>query len=151
MGIIVTDNGFADDALAIAEADGAFRMFTIEELREADAATLPDRIGLSIGNDIDAEIIASWFDRVDVIAIAFPSFADGRGFSVARQLRQIGYRGTIRATGRLIADQYAHARRVGFDEVAISEDIAARQPEDQWITRAGWRDHFYQKRLLGTR
>lgn len=151
MGIIVTDNGFQDDALAIAEADGAFRMFALDEIAELDPAGLPDRFGLSIGNDTDPEIVAPWFDRAEVIAIPFPSFADGRGFSVARQLRQLGYAGTLRATGHLIADQYAHARRVGFDEVAISGEIAARQPENQWVARAGWQDHFYQKRLLGTR
>ena len=149
MGIIVTDTGFSEDALAIAEADGAFRFVTPGELDEAGAVT--GRFGLEIDNATDPETLVEWFDRVDVIAIPFPSFADGRGFSIARRLRQLGYTATLRATGHLIADQYQHARRVGFDEVAISEELAGRQPEEQWTARAGWQQHFYQKRLLGTR
>jgi uncharacterized protein (DUF934 family) len=84
-----------------------------------------------------------------MIRVAFPSFADGRGFTIARQLRLMGYRGRLRAAGHVIADQYAMARRAGFDEVEISDDLAARQPEDQWRFRARWRDHDYQARLRG--
>jgi uncharacterized protein (DUF934 family) len=151
MGIIVTDNGFEDDALAIAQENDAFCFLTLEELETASETALAGQIGVVIDNSTDPEVLQPWLERLDVIAIRFPSFADGRGFSIARQLRQIGYTGTLRATGRLIADQYGHARRVGFDEVAISHDLAARQPEDQWVARADWQNHFYQKRLLGTR
>jgi uncharacterized protein (DUF934 family) len=151
MGIIVTDTGFQDDALAIAAAEGDFRMLTLAELQDADPAALPAKTGLTIDNAADPETLVAFFERVSVIAIPFPSFADGRGFTIARQLRQLGYSGTLRATGHLIADQYPLARRVGIDEVAISPEIAARQPENQWLARAGWRNHFYQKRLLGER
>ena len=61
----------------------------------------------------------------------------------------MGYRGRLRAAGHVIADQYAMARRAGFDEVEISDDLAARQPEDQWRFRADWQDHDYQARLRG--
>ena len=151
MGIVVTDTGFQDDALAIAEAAGNFRLLTLEELREADAAALPARIGLAIDNAVEPETLVPFFNRASVIAIPFPSFADGRGFTIAKQLRQLGFSGTLRATGHLIADQYPLARRVGIDEVEISRDLAARQPEKQWLARASWQNHFYQKRLLGER
>lgn len=85
----------------------------------------------------------------DLIAVAFPAMTDGRGFSLARRLRAMGYTGRLRATGRLIADQYAMARRVGFDEVEITPDLAARQPADQWRARADWRDHDHRARLAG--
>jgi uncharacterized protein (DUF934 family) len=49
--------------------------------------------------------------------------------------------------GHVLADQYGMARRVGFDEVEIDEGLAQRQPEDQWLARANWREHFYQGRL----
>ena len=39
------------------------------------------------------------------------------------------------------------ARRCGFDEVEISDELAQRQPEDQWIFRADWTDHDYRSRL----
>lgn len=85
----------------------------------------------------------------DLIAIDFPSFSDGRGFSLARRLREMGYKGRLRASGRLIADQYAMARRVGFDEVEVAPDIAARQPQDQWIARADWQAYDHRATLAG--
>ena len=143
MGIIVTDAGFRE------EEDGLQAM-TLDELQGADETALPRRIVLAVENTVDTDSLQSWFSHVEQIEIPFPSFADGRGFSIARELRQLGYAGRLRATGHLIADQYAHARRVGFDEVEISEDMAARQPEAQWLARAGWQNHFYQKRLQAT-
>lgn len=143
MTIIVTDAGFGEDELAT----GAFPTHTIDELQAAAPADRPDNVTLAIANDADTDEIAPLFDHIALIVIDFPSFADGRGFSLARRLRQAGYSGRLRAKGHVIADQYAHARRVGFDEVAISDDLAARQPENQWLARAGWQDHFYQKRL----
>ena len=84
-----------------------------------------------------------------MIAIDFPSMTDGRGFSLARLLRELGYPGRLRATGGLIADQYAMARRVGFDEVQIPAALAVRQPADQWRARADWRDWDHRSRLAG--
>jgi uncharacterized protein (DUF934 family) len=86
---------------------------------------------------------------IDMIRIDFPSAADGRGFTIARALRLRGYTGRLRAKGHLIADQYAMARRSGFDEVEVTDEIAARQPADQWQFRANWQEHNYQSRLRG--
>ncbi|MDP0927249.1 DUF934 domain-containing protein [Paracoccus onubensis] len=85
----------------------------------------------------------------NLIAIDFPAVGDGRGFSLARRLRALGYKGQLRASGRLIADQYAMARRVGFDEVEISPEIAQRQPQEQWIARADWREWNHRDQLAG--
>lgn len=85
--------------------------------------------------------------QAKLIRVTFPNFADGRGFTLARLLRIRGYRGRLRAAGHLLADQYAMARRAGFDEVEISQQMAARQPEAQWLARADWRAHDYQARM----
>jgi uncharacterized protein (DUF934 family) len=61
----------------------------------------------------------------------------------------MGFAGRLHATGHVIADQYAMARRSGFDAVEIDADLARRQPEDQWRARADWRAHDYQSRLRG--
>ena len=58
-----------------------------------------------------------------------------------------GFKGHLRAVGPVIADQYAMARRVGFDDVEIPDDLAARQPQAQWLARADWRAHDYLARL----
>lgn len=98
-------------------------------------------------SDADIEDLADKLPTLKMIRIDFPSFADGRGFTLARLLRLRGYTGRLRARGHVLADQYAMARRAGFDEVEISADLAARQPEDQWAFRADWRAHDYQSRL----
>ena len=64
-------------------------------------------------------------------------------------LRLKGYTGRLRAKGHVLADQYAMARRSGFDEVEIDHNLAARQPEDQWLARSNWQDNNYQARLRG--
>ena len=142
MSIIVTDAGFGEDTLS-----GRLRLLDLDALRAADRCDLPGEFALSLANNANADEIAPFFAWIRLIVIDFPSFADGRGFSLAKRLREAGYRGTLRATGHVIADQYRNARRVGFDEVEISEDLAARQPERQWLARTGWQDNFYQKRL----
>ena len=142
MGIIVTDKGFGADVSA-----GQLRTLPLEALDSADSVDLPGEFALSIANDADVDAIAPFFSWIRLIAIAFPSFHDGRGFSLAKRLRQAGYRGRLRAHGHLIADQYPLARRVGFDEVEIAPELAERQPEHQWLLRADWQSHFYQKRL----
>jgi uncharacterized protein (DUF934 family) len=78
---------------------------------------------------------------------AFSAFSDGRAFTVARRLRVLGYKGHLRAVGPVIADQYPMARRVGFDDVEIPDDLAARQPQGQWTFRANWQAHDYLSRL----
>lgn len=80
----------------------------------------------------------------ELIAIAFPAFTDGRGFSLAHALRQAGYRGRLRATGELIPDQFAFALDCGFDEIEISDERLARQPIAQWLAALDAIDAAYQ-------
>lgn len=135
--VIVTDNGFAPD-----DWQGEFR--------DADcvAANGPG-CGVDLPSDADPEALRLALDRIALIRIDFPSFADGRGFTLARRLRGMGYTGRLRAKGHVIADQYAMARRSGFDEVEIDDALAGRQPQEQWLARADWRAHDYQSRLRG--
>ena len=93
------------------------------------------------------EVLLPYLADLTLIRVTFPAFNDGRAFTIARRLRVLGYTGTLRAFGPVIADQYARARRVGFDEVEIPDDLAARQPQAQWLARADWRAHDYLSRL----
>lgn len=135
MNVIVTDDGFGAD-----DWSGGFHD---AEPRPADSGAS----GLDLSPDADPETVD--LDGPEMIRVDFPSFADGRGFTIARRLRLRGYTGRLRARGHVIADQYAMARRAGFDEVEIDEDLAARQPEDQWRARADWQARDYQRRLRG--
>ena len=102
---------------------------------------------VEIARDTMPDALPAQFAADGLIAVAFPAFSDGRGFTLARQIRARGYQGRLRARGHVLADQYAMARRSGFDEVEISDDLAARQPQDQWQFRADWRDNDYRARL----
>jgi uncharacterized protein (DUF934 family) len=58
-----------------------------------------------------------------VIAVDFPKFADGRGYSIAYNLRaRLGYTGELRAIGDVLRDQLFYMHRVGFDAFAVRED-----------------------------
>ena len=114
MSVIITDAGFSRDTLAL----------PFQPLSANDP--LPH--GLDLASDTDLTQLDGRLDGVWAIRIDFPSFADGRGFTLARELRRMGFAGHLRARGHVIADQYAMARRSGFDDVEISDDLAARQP-----------------------
>jgi uncharacterized protein (DUF934 family) len=111
-------------------------------------AAANDCRALDLSSDVQPEDV-DLTAGLEMIRIDFPTSADGRGFTIARALRLRGYTGRLRAKGHVIADQYAMARRAGFDEVEVTEEIAARQPADQWQFRAKFRDHDYQSRLRG--
>ena len=132
--VIVTDTGFAAE-----DWQGGF--VPLAEIAASEAR------GIDLVNTDDPARLSNRLAEIAVIRIAFPAFSDGRGFTLARRLREMGYGGRLRAQGHVIADQYAMARRCGFDEVEISADMAARQPEDQWQFRADWRANDYQSRL----
>ncbi len=138
MSVIVTDTGFQPD-------DWTGGYVSPEDLPPDDAP--PSPLAVALPSDAHPEALAGQLDRIAMIRVDFPGPADGRGFTIARRLRLIGFRGRLRAGGHVIADQYAMARRAGFDEVEIPDALAARQPEDQWLFRANWRDHDYQSRL----
>ncbi|MXX91344.1 MAG: DUF934 domain-containing protein [Boseongicola sp. SB0677_bin_26] len=135
MTILVTDSGFHREE----------RTWNFRSPDQLPAG----RTGLAVELASDAEptTLSDHLQAIDLIRVNFPEFADGRGFTIARVLRLMGYSGRIRAGGHVIADQYAMARRAGFDEVEIDDELAARQPEEQWLRRANWRSHDYQALL----
>ena len=61
-------------------------------------------------------------NRFEVIAIHFPVFGDGRGYSYARKLRESGYDGEIRAVGDVLQDQLFYMKRCGFNAFDLRED-----------------------------
>ena len=135
MTILVTDSGFRTE-----KRDRDF--WLPDQLPVGEAG-----LAVELASDADPTTLSDHLHAIDLIRVNFPEFADGRGFTIARVLRLMGYGGRIRASGHVIADQYAMARRAGFDEVEIDDELAARQPEEQWLRRSSWRSHDYQARL----
>ena len=132
MTVLVTDAGFqpATDMGFVPLADLAHHQGAVD-----------------LSNTDDPEALQAALLDLNLIRIAFPAFNDGRAFTVARRLREMGFTGTLRALGPVIADQYAMLRRTGFDQVEIPDDLATRQPAEQWAFRTDWQAHDYQSRL----
>jgi uncharacterized protein (DUF934 family) len=65
-------------------------------------------------------------DRLSLIAVEFPKFSDGRGFSHAAQLVRAGFRGELRAVGNVLIDQITHMRRVGFNAYVVAHPLTRR-------------------------
>ncbi|MEO0990284.1 MAG: DUF934 domain-containing protein [Pseudomonadota bacterium] len=139
MSVIVSDTGFADEDW----------VHGFQPMDSLPANNAHPALAVDVPSDADPETLGRRLTDIDLIRVDFPTFADGRGFTIARRLRLMGFDGRLRAKGHVLADQYAMARRSGFDEVEIDEAMASRQPEDQWRDRADWRNHDYQSRLRG--
>lgn len=85
-------------------------------------------IGVSLAPGFPLESLAEDIGRFSLIAVEFPKFADGRGYSTASLLRErYGYRGELRAVGDVGRDQMFYLQRVGFNAFLIPE---GRDAED---------------------
>jgi uncharacterized protein (DUF934 family) len=90
--------------------------------RKAEIISCHKRIGLLLQGDDRVEDIAGDLDYFVVIAIHFPKFVDGRGYSSAALLRQrYRYQGELRAVGDVLHDQLFFLKRVGFDSYLLKE------------------------------
>ena len=80
------------------------------------------KLGVNIRSQDEFESILSDANLLDCIAIEFPRFGDGRGYSYARLLRErYHYRGEIRAYGDVLFDQLAFMERCGFNSFALQQ------------------------------
>src|SRR5690606_28565971 len=91
----------------------------------AQRNVLADRaeLGVWLAPDDSAAAIKDDLQRFSVIAIDFPKFTDGRGYSIAYNLRKrLGWTGELRAIGDVLRDQLFQMARCGFDAYATRQD-----------------------------
>jgi uncharacterized protein (DUF934 family) len=84
------------------------------------------RNGVLLENTEDPSVLAADFDKLALIAVNFPKFTDGRGYSIARVLRRQGWKGELRAVGDVLRDQLFYMTRCGFDAFALRADQDAQ-------------------------
>lgn len=80
------------------------------------------KVGVIWPNNRDVDELVLYLDRLAAVALAFPSFRDGRAYSQARLLRErYLYRGELRATGQVLRDQFVFMLRAGFDAFEVKK------------------------------
>lgn len=92
-------------------------------LKQRDVLRQRAEIGVWLASDERTEVLKDDINRFSVIAVDFPKFSDGRGYSIAYNLRaRLGYTGELRAIGDVLRDQLFYMQRVGFDAFAPRPD-----------------------------
>lgn len=92
-------------------------------LAQKTALSARKDIAVWLASDERPEQLKEDIAALPLIAVDFPTFSDGRGYSIAFNLRsRLGYEGEIRAIGDVLRDQLFYMQRVGFDAFATRED-----------------------------
>ena len=104
--------------------DGAAAIVPLALWRaERDALRARGEIGVWLKPDDDPELLAADVGALPLIAVDFPQFTDGRGYSTARLLREKhGFAGELRAIGDVLRDQLYYLRQCGFNAFAVRSD-----------------------------
>ena len=112
----------AADALPGGRVLVPFALWT--QAREALVASRGrDELGVWLAPDDEPAELAGDFDKISLIAVDFPVFRDGRGYSTARLLRErYGWSGELRAIGDVLRDHLNFMARCGFDAFAVRAD-----------------------------
>jgi uncharacterized protein (DUF934 family) len=99
-------------------------------------------VGVRIEPAEEVEALAYDLPRLSVVAVAFPKYRDGRGYSSARVLRErLGFKGEIRAVGEVLREQAGFMVRCGVDAF----EPADGSTPDQWAHAVRRHRHVYQR------
>lgn len=120
---VVKDRKVVEDAWHLVkddEAAGANAIVSVARWNaERDALLAAGPVGVVLRSSESPDEIAD-LEKVALVAIDFPAFTDGRGYSSSRMLRsRHGYKGEIRAIGDVMRDEMFLMRRVGIDSFAV--------------------------------
>lgn len=113
-----------DDALP---AEGKAFLSVKRFLAEVEAGTLGNRpVGVVLEPADRVRDLVPHLDRLSAIAIHFPKFNDGRGFSHAAQIARTAWRGELRAIGNVLIDQVGYMKRLGFNAFEVHHPVTRR-------------------------
>ena len=105
------------------------------------------RVDKQVAEVTSLSMLDAWLTE-PVIALVVDNFSDGRVFTLARQLRLIGFKGRLEVVGDLLPDQLPMLLEAGVDVLEVSAQHARRCDEAQWTYKAAqWRDKAAQGRF----
>jgi uncharacterized protein (DUF934 family) len=117
----------ADDLAVLTPDAGVLAPLVLWQTHGAALRARPGKVGVWLNSHEDPASIAKELSSFDVVAVNFPKFADGRGYSMARLLRErYGYTGELRAIGDVLRDQLQDLERCGFDAFELRADQNAQ-------------------------
>ena len=87
----------------------------------------PAGLGVWLDANEGPEAITADLSRFALVAVNFPKFGDGRGYSIARLLRErYRYQGELRAIGDVLLDHLHFMKQCGFDAFLLRGDQDAQ-------------------------
>ncbi|EUB95783.1 putative conserved protein UCP030820 [Rhizobium sp. CF080] len=88
-------------------------------------------LGVLIRPADDVRKLEPYLYRIEIVAVDFPAFNDGRAFSHASLLRdRLGYRNELRAVGDVLIDQVPLMLRCGIDSFSVKNATALKRLEE---------------------
>jgi uncharacterized protein (DUF934 family) len=123
---LIKDAQLSDNSWLALDTDSE-RADTGRILSLAQWASLSDKAGSAVQLEPGEAPtpLLEHLDDIALVAINFPVFTDGRGFSYARELRERGFQGELRAVGEFIRDQLHYLKRSGFNAFQFASDTDA--------------------------
>lgn len=117
-------------------------LLTLDELIAKADESNDVGLGVVIKPADDVLKLEPYLYRLEIVAVAFPAFNDGRAFSHASLLRQrLGYTNELRAVGDVLIDQVPLMLRVGIDSFAVTNETAIRRLSEKRLPSI---PHHYQ-------
>lgn len=103
-------------------------LLSLEALVEKAEESNDVGLGVVLGPADDVSRLEPYLYRLEIVALTFAAFSDGRAFSQASLLRdRLAYRNELRAVGDVLIDQVPLMLRVGFDSFAVSNATAVKR------------------------
>ena len=88
-------------------------------------------VGVWLDAEQEPEQLADDISGLDYLAVNFPTFMDGRGFSIARLIRErYHFTGELRAIGQIVPDQLFYLSRCGFNAFCLQALSVDESPSE---------------------
>jgi uncharacterized protein (DUF934 family) len=130
------ETGFVDNDhwVVIEDAEtldqGDKRLLPLAEFLTIAETSNEGGFGVLIKPADDVTALLPYFDRIALVALTFPAFNDGRGFSQSSLLRRLGFGDEVRAVGDVLIDQIPLMIRCGIDSFAVTNETALKRLDE---------------------
>ncbi|MEY8246970.1 MAG: DUF934 domain-containing protein [Bermanella sp.] len=138
---LINDTGVLDDNWTLVEdieselPSGNILVPAPYWLDNRDALDARGNVGIWLASDVELAPYLSLISSLPLIAIHFPAFANGRGYSLARLVKERSdFSGELRAIGDVLLDQLFFMRRCGFDSYLLKDGLSGQKALDFFST-----------------